>query len=250
MLEAVSTALNYPGAVWLGVAALVSGLVRGFSGFGTALVFLPAAAAFVPPLWALLLVFTMDLIGPLPMVPQTVKKAYPRDLKWLLGACFVVLPFALPLNYIIDPFIYRYGVSSMALIVVVCLVFGLRYNGRVERPQLIGTGAFAGLLGGITGLPGPVVILFYMARDLPISAIRANLFLFLFAFDIVGFGLIGLQGQWQMTPIILGLILGIPNLVGIMIGSWMFKFGSERMYRLIAYVVVLVSAIASLPLWD
>ena len=57
-------ALQFEGLYWLIFAAVVAGLVRGFSGFRTNLVFLPLSGQFLPPFWALLTLVMMNLIGP------------------------------------------------------------------------------------------------------------------------------------------------------------------------------------------
>ena len=44
-------ALQFEGLIWLITAALLAGFVRGFSGFGSALIFMPLAGQFLPPLW-------------------------------------------------------------------------------------------------------------------------------------------------------------------------------------------------------
>ena len=46
------------------------GLVRGFAGFGTAMVYLPVAGQILPPFEALTTLMVMDLIGPLPNLPR------------------------------------------------------------------------------------------------------------------------------------------------------------------------------------
>jgi uncharacterized membrane protein YfcA len=191
----------------------------------------------------------MDLLGPLPVVPQAARQAHKRDLFRLMLGVLVVLPFSLLLLYALDPKVFRYGVSIVALGVVTALVLGFRYRGEVKRPHVFATGAAGGFLGGVAGLPGPPVILFYMARDLPAAVIRANIFLYLYLFDLTAFGVMGLQGRLELVPLVMGLMLAVPTMAGNFLGSQIFRFGSERMYRTIAYLIVAASAIAGLPVW-
>lgn len=58
--------LGTGGLALLGPAAFAAGLVRGFSGFGTALVFLPVAAQILSPFGAILALIFMELPAPLP----------------------------------------------------------------------------------------------------------------------------------------------------------------------------------------
>mgnify|MGYP004045007789 CR=1 FL=1 len=44
--------------------------VRGFSGFGSALIFMPLAGQFLPPLWCIMTLVAMDIFGPVPNLPR------------------------------------------------------------------------------------------------------------------------------------------------------------------------------------
>jgi uncharacterized protein len=54
-----------------------------------------------------------------------------------------------------------------------------------------GGGFTSGLVGGATALPGPPVILYYMASPLPVAQVRANLMMFLVMVDL---GMVGAAG--------------------------------------------------------
>ena len=49
MPDILAQALATPGLFWLMVAISVAGIVRGFTGFGTALIFVPVAGIFLEP---------------------------------------------------------------------------------------------------------------------------------------------------------------------------------------------------------
>ena len=69
MPDALAAALAQPGLGWLICATFVAGMVRGFTGFGTALIFMPVAAQHLDPVWAVLTMVVMELFGPLPNLP-------------------------------------------------------------------------------------------------------------------------------------------------------------------------------------
>ena len=48
---------------WLVLVIGVAGVVRGFAGFGTGLVFIPLASIFLDPLWVLAAVIAVDVGG-------------------------------------------------------------------------------------------------------------------------------------------------------------------------------------------
>ena len=76
--------------------------------------------------------------------------------------------------------VFLYLVSSLAICLILCLLFGIQYKKRVTTPILLSIGGFSGLTGGFLGMPGPPVILFYLAGPYCSAVVRANTLLFLF----------------------------------------------------------------------
>ncbi len=230
-------------------AAFLGGVVRGFSGFGTALVFLPIATPYLGPFGALIGLTIMDIFGPLPNLRRAWGAVNEGDLMRLLLGCAVVLPLGLWVLTQVAPEVFRYAVSGLALAMLAILILGLRYHGHVSRVMVTGIGGAAGFLGGVAGLPGPAVILFYMSRPLPVDVIRATILLFLFGFDFLLLGYLTGMAQVTLAAAGLGLLLALPNLLGNWLGGWLFRPDRERLYRAAAYMVIALAALSGLPLW-
>lgn len=230
-------------------AALLGGIVRGFSGFGTALIFLPLSTPYLGPFGALIALTCMDVFGPLPNLRRAWADVDRRDLARLAAGCALVLPFGLWILTRVEPEVFRYAVSIVSLFMLAVLVSGLRYTGDVRRGMVSAIGGAAGFLGGVAGIPGPAVILFYMSRPLPVSVVRATILLFLLTFDFLIFGYLAAFGQLTLAATGLGLALAVPNLAGNWLGGWMFRPEREKLYRGIAYTVIAAAALSGLPLW-
>ena len=237
------------GLAIIALAAFTGGLVRGFSGFGTALVFLPVAGQFLAPFSALIALTIMDIFGPLPNLRRAWQAVDRSDLLRLTVGCALILPVGLWLLNLVAPEVFRYAVSLISLSMLVILILGLRYTGAVSRGMVAFIGGIAGFLGGIAGLPGPAVILFYMTRPLPVEVIRATILLFLFAFDFLILGFLFGMGHFTLAGTVLGLSLVLPNLAGNWLGGWLFRPERERLYRAAAYLAIAVAALSGLPLW-
>lgn len=250
MPDIVTQTLALPGFGWLVFAAFLAGVVRGFSGFGTAMIFLPFAAQVLPPVWSILALIGMDILGPIPLLRRAARDAERRDLGLLLGFAALFVPAGVLMLTVISPEIYRYVVCVLALVLVACLLSGLRYRGD-PSPGLVGTtGAVAGFSGGLSGIPGPPVILLYMASSQPVSRVRANTMIFLFGFDFVLLTIFWLSGQGAWPPFVAGIILALPNAVGNLAGQAIFDPARAKVYRGVAYAIVAASALMGLPIWD
>lgn len=236
--------------LWLSLAATLAGLVRGFAGFGTAMVFLPIAGQLVPPFWALSIMVVMDVIGPLPMVPRALRDGHPRDVARLSAGMLVALPLGIWVLSLMAPEQFRYAVSGITLVLLAALIAGLRYTGVLSKRLIFGTGALGGFMAGFSGLAGPPVIMLYMASSHPASVIRANLLLFLICADVMMLTLFGLGGLITLTPLVMGLVVALPYLLANMAGAAIFSPSYETAYRAAAYTIIAASAVMGLPLWD
>ncbi len=230
-------------------AAFLGGIVRGFSGFGTALIFLPIATPYLGPFGALIGLTIMDIFGPLPNVRRAWGAVDRGDLFRLVSGCAIMLPIGLWVLTQVEPEVFRYAVSLLAILMLIILILGLRYNGPVRRTMVAGIGGAAGFLGGVAGLPGPAVILFYMSRPLPVEVIRATILLFLLVFDFLILGFLSAMGRVTVASAVLGFALAVPNLIGNWLGGWLFRPEREKLYRTAAYVAIALAALSGLPLW-
>ncbi|MBV7393725.1 TSUP family transporter [Mameliella sediminis] len=249
MPDFLASLLGIEGIGWLILAGLAAGLVRGFTGFGSGLVFLPVAAQLLPPFGAILTMTVMDLFGPAPILRRAWAAVEKGDLGRLVLGCALVLPLGMWVLTRIAPEIFRIGVALLALAMLAVLSLGLRYRGRISRGMVGGIGGLAGLLGGMAGLPGPPVILFYMSRPLPVATIRATILLFLLAYDLLLMGYMAAMGRFMTEFLWLGLALSVPNMLGNWLGARLFRPEWEAAYRVAAYVLIATSALSALPVW-
>jgi uncharacterized membrane protein YfcA len=250
MPELLAQALTQPGLYWLLGAALVAGIVRGFAGFGTAMIYLPVAGSFIDPFAALTTLVIMDLVGPLPGVPRALRDRHPGDLGRLYLGMAVGLPMGVLTLSLISPEAFRYLVSVVALVLLLLLISGYRYRWEMTPRLITGTGLLGGYLGGTAGVPGPPVILLYMASTHPAQVVRATNTLYLLGFSASMLGLFLIIGRLDLAFIGLGVLVTGPYLLGNVLGAWMFRPGYETVYRVVAYAIIATSAISGLPVWE
>jgi uncharacterized membrane protein YfcA len=191
-----------------------------------------------------------DLIGPLPNVPRAWRDGHPGDIARLGVGLVIAMPFGVWALTLVPVEVFRYGVSFVALALLVLLVMGFRYRGVLTKKLIYLTGGLGGLLGGSVGIPGPPVIMLYMASTHPPEVIRANNMIYLIFADIVLLGLLVAFGEFVPGAIALGLLLALPYLLGNVAGGAIFRPGHERTYRAVAYAIIFVSALNGLPFLD
>ena len=231
---------------WLAVGAILAGVVRGFSGFGTAMVFLPFASSVVQPVWALIILCIMDIIGPTLMSPKMARNANAGELVRLTIGAAVAMPFGIALLEMLSHGMFRYTVSLLTLCLVAVMASGWRYHGTSSNMAVFGIGGLGGLLAGATGLPGPPVMLFYLARPLPTASIRANIFIYLILADLLLLAMLSIRGWLSPEPVYAGFAIALIYLAALGIGSLLFRPGREGEYRIAAYAIIGGSAVLGL----
>ena len=250
MPELAPGVFDTPGLPWLAATFLIAGLVRGFAGFGTALVFMPIGALFLPIPLAIALVTVAGMIAWPLILPRGLARADRAEVLTLGAAAIVTAPVGLWLLTWADRETLRWAVSIAAGLTLAALLSGWRYQGRVRGPGLAGVGGLAGVLGGTTGLTGPPVILFYLASTRAAEVVRANTIVFLALLDLGIIAVMILRGLvgWEILP--LALLLSVPYGLGIVLGQRWFHPDREKLYRSLAYSVIAGAILTGLPLFD
>ncbi|RKT34636.1 hypothetical protein BXY70_0655 [Roseovarius halotolerans] len=239
-----------PGLIWLMIAIGAAGIVRGFTGFGTALIFVPVAGIFLPPAVIVAVMMLTGLASSGALIPRAWGQADRREVGLLAFAALLTVPIGLWLMARLDAQMVRWIVAAVAGLTLLALVTGWRFSGQVSRPGLVGIGGVAGVLGGLTGLTGPAVILFYLAGQAAVQSVRANTILFLGALDVVIVANLLLRGAVAWSTVILALALAVPYFITTLIGQSLFDPRHERTYRWAAYSVIALAVVSGLPIWE
>jgi len=249
MPEALSQTLALPGVWWLILAMSVAGIVRGFSGFGTALIFVPVAGLFLSPAQVVGTIVITGIFSTAALLPRAWRQGNRLEVGSLVLAALPTVPVGLWVMQALDPVVVRWIVAVVASGTLAALVSGWRYTGTVSRPKVLAIGAVAGLIGGMTGLTGPVVILFYLAGQSVAQSVRANTILFLAALDVVIVSNMLLLGTIEAGVVWLALVLAVPYFITTMIGQSLFDPALERVYRWVAYSMIGLAVLSGLPVW-
>jgi uncharacterized membrane protein YfcA len=97
---------------------------------------------------------------------------------------------------------------------------------------------------------GPVVIAYWLSSTAAASVIRANIMSFYAVTstttDIVFF----FNGLFTWDVLVYALLAWPLYTIGLAVGARVFKGTNDRQYRISAYVLIGVSALISLPLFD
>jgi uncharacterized protein len=230
------------------VAVILAGTVRGFSGFGSALILSPSLSALYGPTVAVPVALLLELILSGPFVPPAARLVDRRRTALLCAAAAVMVPVGAYVLSVVDETAIRWVICALVFSAVAILGFGWRYHGRPSDTATAATGAVSGLFGGATGLTGPPVIFFELAGSAPIQVMRASFIMFFAWVDVIALISYGLTGTLVARVPLLAALLCIPYLPAAGVGARMFGRASETFYRRLAVAILAAVAVVSLPI--
>ena len=249
-MNIISNILADPAFQTVLLAVVVGGIARGFAGFGTGMIVIPIAAAMYSPQVALIFMVVMDSWPSTLPTFQARHKVQWREVLPILFGFILALPLGIAFIKYGDPITLRWFISTIILVAVSVLWSGWQYRGRRDFPISAGVGAMCGFLGGSTQIPAPPAIIYWMATRTGAGIVRANILMLFMITEFVSMGGYWLGGLFSWDAALKGILASPVYFISIMIGSALFKLASEKIYRTITFVLILCSAVLSLPLLD
>ncbi|MEM7710455.1 MAG: sulfite exporter TauE/SafE family protein [Pseudomonadota bacterium] len=245
--ESLAAALAEPSLPWLATAALAAGVVYGFAGFGAALIFMPVAARVASPEIAVA-AFAVAAIGSaITMLPKTWPACDKRATVPMIVAASVTMPLGVMALTRLPETPLRWAICLLVAATLAAVIAGWKLRLSDAPGPRLAIGATAGLLGGATGLLGPVVILVALSGGDGAAKMRANLATFLTTVTVILLPSLWWQGVLPPPILWTGLILTPIYMAGTLLGQRLFRPGAERLYRATAYAIVAGAVLLGLP---
>src|ERR1700742_2706774 len=144
------------------IIAFISGTARGFSGFGSALIFMPLASSMAAPRLVAALLLIIDFVGALPMLPEGWRKADRNATAVIVAGALVGVPVGTWLLTRLDPVTTRWIISACVAALLLLLLSGWRYRGRDHVALSIGIGALSGFCSGLAQTGGPPIVGYWL----------------------------------------------------------------------------------------
>jgi len=230
--------------------AVVAGLVRGFSGFGSALIYMPLISALYGPKVAAPTLLLIDTICSLPFTVHAAPQCSPREVAWVSLAGFIFLPIGVMALVYIDAIVLRWFIVALVLLALVALISGWRYHGKPTVPASLATGAVAGFGGGAVQIAAPPLLIFWLGGANKAATVRANIMVYFLPQALLAMGMYHWNALFTGETIMLAILLGLPFALAMAAGVYSFHGSSEMLYRRVAYVIIALAGIISMPVFD
>ena len=232
--------------VFAAVTVLVAGLMRGFAGFGSAILMAPILAILMGPAHMVPLVSCLELpMGA--MLFFGVRK----DVDWrfvgpLSAMSMIAMPFGVWLLFSLDADLLTKIVSVIVLAFVAILISGWRYRGPRPLGLTLGIGGVSGAMMATTSVGGPPVLLYMLASELPAARVRANIVTYYLVTGFVLITLVMIASPTGLAALVDAVLLLPIILLGSWVGSRLAGRASDRLYRAIAYAFLAIAGLIGL----
>jgi uncharacterized protein len=230
--------------------AFVSGTARGFSGFGSALIFMPLASSIAAPRLVAALLLLIDFVAAAPLIPNAWKHADRSATAVMVFGALIGVPIGTYFLSRLDPVTTRWIISGFVAALLLLLLSGWRYRGRDHAAISIGIGGLSGFCSGLAQTGGPPIVGYWLGRPIASHIARANIVLFFGASDVFSVVSYFLSGLITADSITFSFVVGPVYGLGVWFGASLFGKASEQVFRTICYALIAAAVIVGLPALD
>ena len=246
----IPTEVSLAAAIAICAIAFVSGTARGFSGFGSALIFMPLASSMAAPQLVAALLLIIDFIGAAPLVPNAWKQADRKATAVMVSGALVGVPIGTYFLSRLDPVTTRWIISGFVFALLLLLLSGWRYRGKDHAAISVGIGGLSGFCSGLAQTGGPPIVGYWLGRTLASAIARANILLFFAASDFFSIVSYAFTGLITANAIKFSLLVGPVYAIGVWFGASLFGRASEKLFRAICYLLIAAAVVIGLPALD
>lgn len=221
------------------ILAVLAGLMRGFTGFGSAMLMAPVFAILFGPAATIVIIIFMELAVSVQLTPGAL-----RDTQWrFVAPMSIAAGLCMPLGSLVlvnvDEAVLSRVIAGVVVAFVLTLLTGWRYTGEKKPAVATAIGALSGAMMAATSIGGPPVLLYMLSGPDRAVTNRANIITYLtltqifLLFVMWGVGAVGWPTFWR------GAFLAPLFMAGAWAGSRLFRQSGEVLYRRVALVFLM-----------
>lgn len=228
------------------ILAAIAGVARGLSGFGIGLIMMPIGGALLTPAFMVPVLSILDSPASVFLLAEAWKRIDKRDVLILASAAAVCMPAGIWILTYVEAGTVAVCANAVALATAVALLAGLRLRGAPSLARSMATGGLSGVLQGAAALPGPPIILGWVAAQIPGPALRANIIAYFALIDALVVPMLWISGLFTVEVLWFGASLLPLYLGGVLIGRKAFGLISEGLFRRVVLGLVILGALSGI----
>lgn len=233
--------------IWLIIPIIVfAGIIRGYSGFGFAIIAIIGMNLFFEPQQSVVIVLALDLICSIGLWRKAVQQADFQILKSLIIGAAMGIPIGYSVLLLIPADVLKFliclGILGLAMLLFSEVRLLKTDGGRAK----IGYGVVSGICTSSASAGGPIVIYYMLSSQLSPHTQRATLILFFIISDLLACSALLMGGMVDTHILKTVLMLTLPALIAVRIGQALFYRKPPQSLKSFALPVIIVVAVAGM----
>lgn len=222
---------------------MFAGAVRGFSGFGFAVIAVVGLNLFFAPKVSVAIVLALDLICSINLWRQALKQADFTVLKKLIFGSILGIPVGYTLLLAIPADILKLLIC-ITILILALLLFASSTPFNANKTQTkVGFGLASGAGTASASIGGPMIVYYMLSSDLNASTQRATMILFFIASEALALITL-ISGGLVDKTVLSGLaVLLLPTLIAVRFGQYLFNRKPPQSLKSFALPIMLTVAI-------
>lgn len=228
--------------------AFAAGILRGATGFGSALVMAPILSVLVGPQVAVPLTILLGLTGSI-LLFSHYRSSVEFGLVGFMGAVglLFVLPGVWLLNFIDSEIMRRViAIVVFATAASMLLFRKIRFESKnkiANRLSLAFASAIGGVVMGSTGMGGPPVVTYLAGREGNAERKKANIVVAVGGLEAGAICVLALANYFSHHTLVLSALLILPFVVGLWLGEYGFRWKLSGAYERLVFVTLMVTGL-------
>ena len=218
----VGITLDYRFALVL-AAVFAGGFVRGYTGFGSALIIVPGLAYLFGPREAVVMHSIIEVPVILGLVPAAIKNADRNVSVPMIAMLALTTPIGALVLSSIDTGSLKIAISTIVLMMVALLTVQKQVSALLGRGSTLAGGAIGGLIQGATAIGGPPIVTALVARGDSPDATRGNIIAVMSSVIFVSLVWFAVFDLITREILVIGAVVSPICLLATMAGSYVFN---------------------------
>lgn len=227
-------------------AAFLGGLIRGFVGFGGALVIILVASVVLGPLSAVPIAALSGLPATMQLVPSAIRNAEGAFTLPFGIAAFLSAPIGTVVLVAIDASVMKIAISTFVLVMVVPMYFGWQPRYQFGTRSLMLAGVGTGLVQGAAGVGGPPAVTIALARPGLAEHQRANVIGAVTALALCAIGPMWWYGLFTTQVVVFSVCIVPVYSFATWLGATLFRLGHRHHFRRASVLTLVVTGLSTL----
>lgn len=233
--------------IWLIIPIVVfAGTIRGYSGFGFAIIAIIGMNLFFDPQQSVAVVLMLDLLCSIGLWRKAMQQADFQMLKYLISGAVMGIPIGYSVLLLIPADVLKFLICLGILGLAMLLFSEIKLLDGDKASAKIGSGIISGICTSSASAGGPIVIYYMLSSKLSPQTQRATLILFFIISDLLACIALLMGGMVDTQIVKIVAILIVPALIAVRIGQSLFFRKPPKSLKSFALPIIIVVAIVGM----